>query len=182
MGIAHFGKDMPMKKTGLLLIVMLLALLLCLFGTGALAEDASAGDMDEWTVMFYICGSDLESKYSFATGYLADIGMTMYPNSWMTMVAEHYGLDPESMLVTLPGNVNVLIETGGSKVWHTRDEGVYLSDIPVDPDALQRWSYDIYPDDGENFTTLTVEKISLPDDPAYIVGMKASSRDGINGL
>ena len=84
------------------LIISILLLLLSLACAGALAEDAADGQMDEWTVMFYFCGSDLESKYSFATGYLADIGMTMYPNSWMTMVAEHYGLDPESMLVTVP--------------------------------------------------------------------------------
>ena len=171
-----------MKKTGLLLIVMLLALLLCLFGAGALAEDASAGDMDEWTVMFYICGSDLESKYSFATGYLADIGMTMYPNSWMTMVAEYYGLDPESMQVTVPGKVNVLIETGGSEAWHTRDEGVYLSDIPVDPDALQRWSYDIYPDDVDiksGYTlleSLPVQSMAAPETLADFIRWGVETR------
>ena len=29
--------------------------------------------MAEWTIMFYMCGSDLESKYGYATGNLQEI-------------------------------------------------------------------------------------------------------------
>ena len=34
------------------------------------AQAEETDEMDEWTVLFYICGSDLESKHSCATGNL----------------------------------------------------------------------------------------------------------------
>jgi len=136
-----------MKRTQL--IVMTLALIvMALFGPHAMAEKA-AQEADEWTVMFYLCGSDLESKYGYASSFLSDIARTMYPNSWMTTVAENYGLDPQTMQVTRPGKVNVLVETGGSRSWHTQEkaEDRYVPDMAPDPRALQRWRYDVYPDD-----------------------------------
>ena len=129
-----------MKKTRLITFTLLALLLLALAGAHAPAEEA-AQEMDEWTVLFYLCGSDLESEYGYATDYLEAIANTIYPDSWMPTVAEYYGLDPRTLQITRPGKVNVLIETGGSKAWHTQDEGVNLSRIPVDPGALQRWRY-----------------------------------------
>ena len=49
---------------------MLLALL-AFFALPALAENE--GNEAEWTVMFYMCGSDLESRYSYATENRKDI-------------------------------------------------------------------------------------------------------------
>ena len=130
------------------IVLSLLALLLALVGAHALAEEAARAT-DEWTVMFYFCGSDLESKYGYASENLSDINSVIYPNSWMTMVADFYGLDPESIEAVKPGKVNVLIETGGSTAWHTRDGEIDL-DMDVDTGALQRWSYNVYPDDVED--------------------------------
>lgn len=72
------------------------------------ASDAVAEE-GSWAVYWYLCGSDLESGGGFAT---YDLG--------------------ELLEVSLPENVNVVIETGGSSVWH--------NDL-VDADKLQRWLY-----------------------------------------
>ena len=50
-----------MKKFVFLLIAML-----CLTATVCVAEAGEEGPA-EWTVMFYMFGSDLESKYEFAS-------------------------------------------------------------------------------------------------------------------
>ncbi len=109
-----------------------------------MAEENQA-EQDEWTVMFYFCGSDLESKYGYATQNLADISAVHYPDSWLPLMAKYYDLDPESMEITVPGKVNVLLETGGCQRWHTMDEEKSL-DMDIKTDALQRWRYNVYPD------------------------------------
>ena len=60
----------------------LLALVLLTLLAGALPALAEAtDDMDEWTVMFYMCGSDLESKYGYGSQNLQDIAAVGYPSS-----------------------------------------------------------------------------------------------------
>ena len=54
-------------------------------------------DLDAYTIMIYMCGSDLESDSS--NGGLATANLK------------------EIMSVSLPSNVNVIIETGGAKSW-----------------------------------------------------------------
>ena len=71
------------------LIISILLLLLSLACAGALAEDAADGQMDEWTVMFYFCGSDLESKHAYATGNLQEISEIRYPASYLDGKGEH---------------------------------------------------------------------------------------------
>ncbi len=73
------------------------------------ADPVSSGD-EGWAVYWYLCGSDLETNYGCATTDLA-----------------------EMMEVALPENVTVVIQTGGSEVWH---------DEQMDPSKLQRWVYD----------------------------------------
>ena len=70
----------------------------------------SYNSSDTWTVYWYLCGSNLESDYGAAS---ADI--------------------EELKSVNLPPNVKVLVETGGSNVWHT-------DGIPSN--ALARFLYD----------------------------------------
>lgn len=72
-------------------------------------QDTPVAD-GSWAVYWYLCGSDLESGGGFATG---DLG--------------------ELLEVKLPENVKVVIETGGSSVWH--------NDF-VDATKLQRYVYD----------------------------------------
>ena len=71
--------------------------------TPVVAEDGT------WAIYWYLCGSDLETNGAFATGDLS-----------------------EMLEVQLPENVKVIIQTGGSQVWH--------NDV-VDASKLQRWEY-----------------------------------------
>lgn len=67
-------------------------------------------EKDSWAIYWYLCGSDLESGGGFATGDLIEL-----------------------LEVAMPENVTVVIETGGSTVWH--------NDV-MDASKLQRWVYD----------------------------------------
>ncbi|SFG19920.1 clostripain-related cysteine peptidase [Oribacterium sp. WCC10] len=68
----------------------------------------------EWDVMIYLCGTDLESAGGMATTNL------------------------EMIKSTIPDDkVNVLIQTGGTKKWDTKER----IGIDIATDKLQRWSY-----------------------------------------
>ena len=70
----------------------------------------SSGDSDQtWAIYWYLCGSDLESEYGAATDDLSEL-----------------------LEVTLPQNVQVVIETGGAWMW--------MNDT-VDGDYQQRYLY-----------------------------------------
>ena len=62
-----------------------------------------------WAVYWYLCGSDLETNYGCATTDLS-----------------------EMLEVTLPENVNVVIQTGGANVWQ--------NDL-MDASKIQRWLF-----------------------------------------
>ena len=72
-------------------------------------------DPAAWTVMLYLCGTDLESRYGMATTNLKMISNTV----------------PDEA-------VNLVIETGGAEAWQTEDE----VDMDIAPDRLQRWTWD----------------------------------------
>ena len=57
----------------------------------AAASAAAETERAEWTVMFYLCGSDLESKNGFASENLKEIYSVTYPDS-LTFI---YSPDPE---------------------------------------------------------------------------------------
>lgn len=61
-------------------------------------EPADAAGAETWSVYWYLCGSDLESKLGFASNDMA-----------------------EMMSVKLPSNVQVVIETGGAYEWANED-------------------------------------------------------------
>lgn len=83
---------------------------------GQAAEEVTEAEKPaQWTVMIYLCGTDLESMNGMATTNLEMIAGT----------------------VPVDG-VNVLIQTGGTKSWQAED--VIGIDIAVD--RLQRWSWD----------------------------------------
>jgi len=98
----------------------LLLALVCLPWTVSAAEAEENASKAKWTIMIYLCGSDLESGNAMATYNLQEISESVLPEG----LAEHNA-------------VNVLIETGGSKKWHAQ-ESLGL-DIAVD--RLQRYSY-----------------------------------------
>ena len=86
-------------------------------------EEKDENDIAEWTVMGYICGTDLESEGGMATFNLGEIANTI-PND----------------------SVNVVLQTGGTKVWHTDELGLTL-----DPKKSNRISF------GEDGFTLLEE-------------------------
>ncbi len=70
----------------------------------------------EWTIMFYICGADLESKDYLddpeTKPYAYDYG---YPG---TTLAGYASRDIDELLeVNKPNNVNIILETGGCAQW-----------------------------------------------------------------
>lgn len=64
-------------------------------GTAAEFKDAY-GKNDTWVIHWYLCGTDLESRFGAASADLAEL-----------------------QKVKLPANVKVLIEAGGAKKWHS---------------------------------------------------------------
>ncbi len=118
-----------MKK----LLVWLLTVALFAAALPALSEPAEAdgAELAEWTVMFYLCGSDLESKHGYASGNLAEFAdVSAYA------VLRNLTLDELETPDTTPEGVNVVVETGGSEEWHAQELW-----MDIDPKALQRWHY-----------------------------------------
>ncbi len=112
--------------------------------SAAPAGAEAAEQEDEWTVLFYLCGSDLESRYGYATENLKEIAEVYYPENTHSVMMETYGAVPDEDRKRQPGKVNILIETGGSREWHAGSLG-----MDIDPSALQRWSYNTYPHIGK---------------------------------
>lgn len=72
-----------------------------------------------WTVLVYMCGTDLESQYGFASMAF----------DWM---------DDES----ITGDVNIIVETGGTLYWNNEDSyfnGDAVQDVEIPEDALGRF-------------------------------------------
>ena len=105
-----------MKKRILVAIVVLALMISVLPSCSDMHED-SANDVttrqysaeDTWAIYWYLCGSDLESDGGFATEDL-----------------------DEMLQVTLPENVQIVVQTGGSYEW--------WNDV-VDADAVNRFLY-----------------------------------------
>ena len=109
-----------MKKWIALLLSV--GMLLCLGGCGVesgelpavvpIGDDTPGQSMDggdSWSIYWYLCGSDLETNFGCAT---ADLG--------------------EMEKVTLPKNVNIIIQTGGARHWQNE---------AISADKIQRWLY-----------------------------------------
>ena len=124
-----------------LLICFVLAVVCCLplfcaaeEGTGAAAEERSEA---EWTLMYYMCGADLESKYGCASANLHEIAQCMTPINIMEALYMDTDGKMENIHIARPGQVNVLIMTGGAKEWHAQDEG-----LDIRTDRLQTWRFE----------------------------------------
>lgn len=91
--------------------VLIISLLFSLLLCGTVC----AADKAEWTVMISLCGTDLETDGGQATLNLKEISETV-PNE----------------------SVNVVIQTGGTKKWQTKNKlGFEISN-----EKLQRWNFD----------------------------------------
>lgn len=130
-----------MKKTGWILLAAALMLIMLSSPAGASAEETR--EPDEWTVMFYFCGSDLESKYEYATDNLIEIFTVDYPFgfSWDDVDSPENADEEFEVILDIP-KVNIVIETGGCTEWHAQE-----LNMDIATDALQRWYYRYYPTD-----------------------------------
>ncbi len=146
-----------MGKTWWILPLAALLILLVWAALPANAEDAEAAK-DDWTVLFYFCGSDLESEYGYATGNLAEIGKVSYPESYLETITSKYGEENTLRPTVEPGRVNILIETGGSGAWRGEKLGLDIAE-----DALQRWRYGYDRYGFELIETLPLQSMAAPE-------------------
>ena len=127
-----------MKRLMIALVLICAAALMAKLPTGPCS--AAAETKAEWTVLFYMCGSDLESRYGYATENLRDIGGCYGPRllgdeRLEEALAQH--LDLSKLYDRWVGSaVNVLIQTGGCREWHASELGMDIA-----TGALQRWRY-----------------------------------------
>ena len=148
-----------MKKLYLLLILFLFSG--CIAMPAEAAEEKEA-DLPEWTVMFYMCGSDLESRYKYASSNLMEIAMSHDIATIYQSQAERLGMDNG----TPAHEVNVVLQTGGCKEWHVDENEVTTTDTEVRTDVLQRWYYDPYEDSSTAVIRLKEElPLSSMSDP-----------------
>ena len=120
-------------------ISFLLAMGLFIAAVPSLAEEevSAPGDENaEWTVMIYLCGSDLESQNGFATGNLQEIAEVHEPENRIGAVLQGKEDLPDDLQVKLPGKVNIVLQTGGASEWHARQIG-----MDIQADRLQDWEY-----------------------------------------
>ena len=155
----------------LVLLAALLVALALLCAVPALADEDEA----EWTILFYMCGSDLESRYGYATQNLEEIADCEYPRSEINNILKTYDALTDENTASVSGRVNVLIETGGCKQWHTQDLGMDISAT-----ELQRWRFEGYVDDDlpEGFfleQTLPLQSMADPETLSDFVRWGAQS-------
>ena len=117
-----------MKSRVVLLLALLLAISLSLPAWAE--EQAAEATQAQWTVMFYFCGSDLESGHSYASGNIAEIAQCL------TYDSVGGALSGRQTEQTGAAGVNVVMQTGGSSKWHAQELG-----MDVRTDALQRWHF-----------------------------------------
>lgn len=121
--------------------LLLFFTVLCLTMAVGFAETTEA-DTAEWTVMFYMCGSDLESRYEYASLNLAEIVQSRDLLSAYGSFADLNGREKNTQAEGRTRDVQVVIETGGCKKWHNDKQKIPTTDVPIRTDVLQRWSYD----------------------------------------
>jgi len=123
------------------LLLLLAVLCLAAFAANAAAEDP---DQPEWTVMFYMCGSDLESRYKYATDNMVEIVTTHDLYATYSKMAEEYHFETGDAVSSSDRKVQVVLQTGGCKAWHNNEGETRTTDQEIRTDVLQRWSYDPY--------------------------------------
>ena len=149
-----------MKKAMLLFLLVVLSVLIGAAGAAAETAAEPADAEADWTVMFYLCGSDLESQYGFATGNLKELMNCKAPASYLADLIEEEDPSFDRSTIEQQGRVNVLIETGGCAQWRSEDLGIEIA-----ADSLQRWRFEpLRPKQGlseDEIQSLTLEE-TLP--------------------
>ena len=96
-------------------------------------SDPVSNKKDAYTVLMYMCGSDLESSYANKDTY------TYYGQTYQI---DGIGLATSDILEILsvknkPSDINIVIETGGAKTWTNNTYGKY-GDYSISSSKLQR--------------------------------------------
>ena len=119
-------------------LLVLMGMLLCASCRAEAPDDGKAA----WTVLVYCSGSNLESSGGLATANLEEI-------SRVSPIPDMYSLFQKEAMQSATGeDVHILIETGGSKAWHTEER----LGFSVSTEALQR--YDYQPDQAQPFVLM----------------------------
>ena len=121
------------SKWKALLIGILMGLLALCIPMAAGAE--TSDDTDEWTVLVYMCGSDLESKYGYGTDNLKEILTCELPFDMLSLYTRETD-DEDWKPYKVHYGVNLLVETGGCSEWHGEKLGIEIRN-----DCLQRWRF-----------------------------------------
>lgn len=118
-------------------VLCALALLALLPGGAATAEEA---ELPEWTVMLYMCGTDLESAYGLGSYNLNDIASMWFPEQ-VTAITE----DGLSLREWPTDQVNLIVQTGGALKWHSMepDEKGRTLGVDIPTDRLARYAFDL---------------------------------------
>lgn len=136
--------------------ILFAGLFLCLAaGRPIQASAQEQKEKAEWTVMVYICGSDLESRYGYASDILAEITDTFSLNLTLTQILTANGLTyAGAEHLSDESSVNVVAQTGGASDWHWEEK------LPVEikSDVLQRWQILLSEEDPEKSIRLIEEK------------------------
>ena len=89
---------------------------------------------DEWTILVYMCGSNLESDFANLTVYTDPETGQKY--SWNGMGLATMDIKEIIDTPNKPDDVNIVIETGGSNTWTNKVYGQY-GDYTIDSSKLQ---------------------------------------------
>lgn len=105
-----------MKKKTVVAVMLLIISILCGCGRTVVENEQAprASTGESWTVMIYMCGSEMEEKNGAASEVLKELAYD------------------------LPENVHVVIETGGSSEWHTDNiYKDYIQDFAVQKNGIR---------------------------------------------
>ena len=114
---------------------LLLAAATGLLKGGSLALAQELKDEAEWTVMIYMCGSDLESRHGLATYNLEEMAAIRKIDTVTDYLNAVYDLDLKE---EQQEKVHVVMETGGCTKWQAEESlGMQISN-----ENLQRWYFE----------------------------------------
>ena len=145
---------MKLKTNRITWALLLTLLLLFAAGAGCMAEsggeDEDNSELHEWTVMVYLCGSDMESQDGLASYNLHEIMSAAQPeNTYRMNPATH-----EFFMEKVAPDVNVVVETGGARKWHNDEEW----GLAVAADRLQRYELSHTQDEKGHYPLMLVDE------------------------
>ena len=120
-------------------------IVMTVFATALLMSSAACAEPAEdaiWTVLIYLCGSDLESRNGMASYNLHEIMSASQPSRTVRVNYNTRTIDE----VEIKPEINVVIETGGAKKWWNDGENASWG-LNIANDRIQR--YELSHEKGE---------------------------------